>query len=176
MGKPDDSDDDPIPLRRADNADLRRRDAYEDEDKEQRSPRRRRLDDEEEERPHRRRPGYARRRDDEDDYEDEYEEDEEEGVIRQLVPTENPKALVAYYCAIFGLIPPFGLVLGPLGLLFGILGLRKASKDPKGKGGGHSLTGIILGPIVFLLSLGAVIGAYLYLRGQGVSIKDVLDT
>src|SRR5262249_27657606 len=98
---------------------------------------------------------------------------EEEGVIRQLIPTENPKALVAYYCGIFGLIPPVGLLLGPLALLFGILGLRQAGRDRTGKGGGHSLVGIILGPICFLVSLGAVIAANWYLHSQGVGIRDI---
>lgn len=159
MRKSDDGDDEPIILRRAEDSDTRRHresDAYSDR------PLRP---------PH---PGGAGERPRSGGREDTDEEDEE-GVMRQLIPSENPKSLVAYYCGVFALIPPVGLVLGPLALLFGILGLRTAGKDPKGKGSGHSLAGIVLGPIAFLVSLGAVIGAHLYLRSEGVGITDLLD-
>src|SRR5207248_5131349 len=112
MEKPDDSDDEPIPLQRAD-ALAPRRDLDNDSEKEHaRSG-------------HRPRRGRVRRRG--DDYDDDYDETDE-GVIRQLIPTANPRALIAYYCGIFGLIPVIGLVLGPFALLFGFLGWQKATR------------------------------------------------
>lgn len=88
-----------------------------------------------------RRPAQ-RRRDDDDD--------EQGDVTGGLIPYKNPKALTAYYCGIFSLIPCLGLILGPLAVILGVLGLRYRSMHPTAAGGPHALVGIILGSIVLI--------------------------
>jgi hypothetical protein len=119
------------------------------------------------------RPGdyddYRQRDDNEEDYDNgprrRYRDDNgEETFVRTLVPTRNPKALTAYYGGIFGLIPLFGLLLGPIALLFGILGLRHANRYCKAKGGGHAITGLVLGPLGFLLSIGEMFALNVFLH------------
>src|SRR6516165_5140956 len=36
-----------------------------------------------------------------------------DGAVSTIIPYRNGKALAAYYCGIFGLVPGLGLVLGP---------------------------------------------------------------
>ena len=64
-----------------------------------------------------------------------------------IVPYRNGPALAAYYCGVFGLIPGVGFVLGPLAFVLGIVGLVKKKNNPKVKGTGHAIAGIILGII-----------------------------
>src|SRR3989442_1081509 len=68
-------------------------------------------------------PGRKRiHRNDEEDWEE--EEDDwrsSDGGISTLIPYTNPKALIAYYLGIFGLIPCLGAILGPAALVLGIL-------------------------------------------------------
>ena len=116
----DPSDDEPRRSRRS-----RREDRYESE-----------YDDEyEEERPRRRR----RRRANDEDY------DERGDTTGGLIPYKNGMALAAYYCAIVGLIPPLGMVLGVLALIFGIAGLKHKSQHPRHGGSVHAIVGIVLG-------------------------------
>jgi hypothetical protein len=63
----------------------------------------------------------------------------------KLIPTSNPKALLAYYLGIFGLIPGFCIVLGPAALALGILGLKAAKEHPEIAGKVHAWIGIVLG-------------------------------
>ena len=70
-----------------------------------------------------------------------------DGGMSTLIPYTNPKSLVAYYCGVFGLIPGVGLVLGPIAVILGILGLAHVKKYPKSKGTGHAIAGIVLGII-----------------------------
>lgn len=65
-------------------------------------------------------------------------------------PLNNPRAIHAYRCAVFGLIPFAGLVLGPLALRSGILGLRHVKVHPQDKGGSHAVAGIVLGLVELL--------------------------
>jgi DNA-directed RNA polymerase subunit RPC12/RpoP len=113
-----------------------RRDDEEDEER----PRRRRRDEEEEDRPRRRRRGA---------YDDE--------GISSLIPYKNGRALAAYYCGVFSLIPCLGLILGPIALGFGIAGLRFARDHPRAKGAGHAWAGIILGTLTTLGNWGTLI-------------------
>jgi hypothetical protein len=185
MAKPDDDYADDPPRRPARRPEAEHRGRPDDEDDEVqdvqpvRRPgpeRRPRRDDDEEDdydRPRRReRVERVRRRSRDDDYDEDEEDDR--GVVEMLIPTSNPKSLIAYYCGIFGLIPPLGLILGPLALLFGILGIRFAGRYRKAKGGGHSIAGIILGPIDFLVSVGAIVWITAYIHDQGVGVKDIL--
>lgn len=143
---------------------MARHDDYDDEDDRprRRSARRDEYDDEDDDDDHPRR--RRRRRDD----------DEDDDIVRTLVPTRNPKALVAYYCGIFGLIPMLGFILGPIALLFGILGLRHASLYRKAKGGGHAIAGLILGPLDLIISVVAVILFVSYVHEQGITVKEWL--
>ena len=67
-----------------------------------------------------------------------------------FLPASNPRARCAYICAIFGLIPIAGLVLGPFATLLGWIGYRRAKTDPASDGLGHSVVSIVLGVLEFL--------------------------
>jgi predicted Zn finger-like uncharacterized protein len=103
-------------------------------------------DEEEEERP---RPRRRRRRDDEDD--------DGNDAVSTIIPYKNPMALAAYYCGVFGLIPCVGGILGPIALIFGIVGMRAVKRDPRMHGTGHAIAGIVLGGLETLAHL-AVVG------------------
>lgn len=74
--------------------------------------------------------------------------------VATIIPYRNGMALAAYYCGVFGLIPILGFVLGPLALIFGIIGFIKARKSPEAHGTGHAIAGIILGIIDPILWIG----------------------
>lgn len=114
--------------------------------------RRRDDDDRDDDRPRRRR--Y--RDDDEDEYEARRARSDATGG---LIPYKNGKALAAYYCGVFSLVPVFTPVLGPLAVIFGFLGLAHAKKYPEARGKGHAIAGIVLG----LLSTLAVVGGVVFL-------------
>jgi hypothetical protein len=101
--------------------------------------------------------GRPRRRYQEDDYDDEDDEPRPRRRRRQeadplggLIPYRNGQALAAYYCGVFSLIPCVGLILGPIALIMGILGLRYSKLHPAAKGGGHAIAGIVLGLLVLI--------------------------
>jgi dipeptidyl aminopeptidase/acylaminoacyl peptidase len=83
--------------------------------------------------------------------------DEDDGGMSTLIPTRNPKALIAYYCGVFSIICGVGLVLGPIALILGILGLRYVKANPSAKGTGHAIAGIVLGALTTLVYWGAII-------------------
>lgn len=95
---------------------------------------RRRPRDEEDEQDEDERPRRRRRRD----------EDDDDGGVSTLIPYKNPKALTAYYCGVFALIPCLGAILGPIALIFGILGLKAVRAHPRMHGTGHAIAGIVL--------------------------------
>ena len=74
-----------------------------------------------------------------------------------VVPYKNPKALIAYYCAIFSLIPCLGLPLGITAFILGLLGLKAANAHPGAHGKVHAWIGIILGGLCALGNLAAVV-------------------
>ena len=74
-------------------------------------------------------------------------EDEDTNLVSTLIPYKNPRALAAYYCGFFALIPGIGFLLGLVAMVLGILGLRYATAHPKAKGAAHAITGIILGVV-----------------------------
>lgn len=51
-----------------------------------------------------------------------------------LIPYKNPSALIAYYLAIFSLLPIIGLFLGMPAFVLGILGLWDRKRNPAIKG------------------------------------------
>jgi hypothetical protein len=146
-------EDRPRPRPRRDAADEKRRRGKSEEDIEEPRPRsrgdddvqkrrRRDLEDDEDERRPRR-----RRRPREDD----------DGGISSLIPYKNGKALAAYYCGVFALIPCVGLILGPVALIFGILGVRFAKENPEARGMGHAIAGIVLGSLVLVAHLAVIV-------------------
>ena len=74
-----------------------------------------------------------------------------------VVPYKNPKALIAYYCGIFSLIPCLGLPLGITAFILGILGLKAANAHPSAHGKVHAWIGIILGGLCGLGNLVAIV-------------------
>jgi hypothetical protein len=126
----------------------------EDDDLPPKQPRRREDDEyEDDDRPRRR-----RRRDDEDDDYEARQTDATGG----LIPYKNGKALAAYYCGVFALIPCVGGILGPLAIIFGFLGLSHAKKYPRAGGKGHAITGIVLGTICSILWILGPIAFYVF--------------
>src|SRR5207248_1191730 len=79
-----------------------------------------------------------------EDY-NEFRKTADDGGVSTLIPYKNGWALAAYYCGVFSLVPLLGHLLGPLALLFGILGLVRVSKYPTAKGTAHAIVGLILG-------------------------------
>src|SRR5438067_1624582 len=77
----------------------------------------------------------------------------DEMPVATWFPFHNPPACAAYVCGLLGLIPALGLVLGPLGIAFGIVGLRRYNRNPAVRGRGHSLVvGIWMGTIEFVVN------------------------
>jgi hypothetical protein len=70
--------------------------------------------------------------------------------IETLIPYHNPLGLTAYYLGVFSLIPCLGLLLGPAGLITGIMGIRAQKANPAIGGVGHAITGIVLGSLTTL--------------------------
>jgi len=76
-----------------------------------------------------------------------------------LIPAKNPKALMAYYLGVFGLIPCIAF-LGIVALIFGIIGLKDA--NTLGVGKTHAIVGIVLGS---LETLALIVGLILMITG-----------
>jgi hypothetical protein len=71
-------------------------------------------------------------------------------ILGGLIP-RNSQALVSYYCGIFSLIPCLGAILGPVAVIFGILGLKTADREPYRKGKVHAWVGIVTGGLFGLV-------------------------
>lgn len=78
-----------------------------------------------------------------------------------FLPQSNRQARIAYICALIGLIPAVGLLIGPVAAVFGWLGFRKAGQLPNKDGIGHSFVSIVLGLLEF-----AAAGVGLWLLGR----------
>lgn len=79
-----------------------------------------------------------------------------DGKLARMVPYRNPLALLSYYFSVFSLLPVLALVLGPLAVLFGFIGLRRARNNPDSRGKGHAWFGILLGGLMALINWGIV--------------------
>lgn len=124
-------------------------------------PRARRRDDEDDDRPRRRR--------DDDDFDDEDDRprrrrrrrDEDGDGTGGLIPYKNPKALIAYYCGVFGLascvFAGVGGIFGVVPIILGLQGLKYAREHPETKGQAHAIVGIVLGGLEVLTAVVAVV-------------------
>jgi hypothetical protein len=75
-------------------------------------------------------------------------------VERTLVPVGRPlSAIAAGYCALFGIIPGFGLPFSVAALVCGIVALGRIRRDPSLVGKGRAWFGIILGGLMTLVSI-----------------------
>ena len=74
-----------------------------------------------------------------------------------IIPYKNPAALVAYYCAVFSLIPILGFFAGVPAVIFGVVGLRAKKKNPVIRGVVHAWIGIVLGGLTSLLWGGLIV-------------------
>ena len=95
------------------------------------------------------------RRDEDEDYGERVRRQDD--GISTLIPYKNPTALISYYCGVFALIPCVGLILGPIALVLGILGLAYKKKHPTAHGTGHAIAGIVLGTLVLVGHLAVIL-------------------
>jgi hypothetical protein len=122
----------------------RRDEDYEEDDRPRRPRPRREEQEEEDVRPR------ARRRRNWDDEDDRPRRRRRKDAIESIIPYHNPKSLAAYYCGVFSLIPVLGLILGPIALVLGIMGIRFARENESAGGKGHAITGVVLGILTTL--------------------------
>jgi len=80
-----------------------------------------------------------------------------DNTLGGLIPYKNSYALIAYYLAIFSLIPCIGLILGFAALILGIKGLKFFKETPQAGGKVHAWVGIILGGLMGVIYLIATI-------------------
>lgn len=67
------------------------------------------------------------------------------GGLNTIIPYKNVRALLAYYFAVFSVIPVFGILLGLLAFALGISALRFRRKNPAAGGVVHAWIGILVG-------------------------------
>ncbi len=124
------------------------------------------------ERPRKKKPAPRDDDDDDEDFDDrrkKIRKRSDDGGVGVVIPYRNGMALTAYYMGVFGLIACF---LGPLAILgivpiiFGVLGLMKAKKDPEARGSVHAWVGIGLGTLELLTGCG-VIGFIIFAIASG---------
>src|SRR5262249_43785181 len=78
----------------------------------------------------------------------------EDTPLATWIPFDNPPACAAYACGLLGLVPVLGLLLGPVAIISGVVGLRRFNRNPAVRGRGHSLiVGIWMGGIEVLVNV-----------------------
>lgn len=106
------------------------------------------------------------------DDEEEADEDEDDRPRKKkksgggggIIPLKNGKALAAYYCGVFSLIPGIGCVLGPVAIVLGIMGFMYANENPEAGGKGHAITGIVVGLVGPFLVGGLIFAVSIFLK------------
>ena len=86
-------------------------------------------------------------------------------TMEKVVPTQNPPALIAYYLAVFGLIPGVCIILGPCAVILGFVGLNKIKHEPGLPGKAHAWVGIIGGILETVIAL-VLIGFAIFAQSQ----------
>ena len=79
------------------------------------------------------------------------------GGLNAIIPYKNVRALIAYYLAVFSVIPFFWIPLGLIGMAMGISGLRFQRQHPAAGGKIHAWIGIVLGGLFGLAYLTLII-------------------
>ena len=69
----------------------------------------------------------------------------EDNIVTVMIPYRNSCALIGYYVGIFSLVPAVGVILAPIAIVFGIIGLRNGIKHPENRGKIHAIVAIVLG-------------------------------
>lgn len=77
--------------------------------------------------------------------------------ISSIIPYKNAKALIAYYLAVFSLIPCLGAPLGIVALILGLQGLKAAKEHPETKGKVHAWIGILVGGFFGIVYTGLIL-------------------
>jgi hypothetical protein len=79
----------------------------------------------------------------------------ESEIFGDFTPWKNPAAVYAYYVSLAALIPVVGLVLGPIAIVLGLIGLIRLRLRPEVFGANFVFAGILLGVLnTFLNALG----------------------
>ena len=68
-------------------------------------------------------------------------------VFGSFTPWGNPAAVYAYGASLAALTPVAGLVLGPVAVLLGVVGLIAVRRKPDVRGGNFAVAGVILGAL-----------------------------
>lgn len=79
--------------------------------------------------------------------------DETDDPVSVVIPYKNPPALIAYYLAVFSLIPCLGILLGIAAVILGIMGLVYARDHEHARGRFHAWVGIVGGGLIALLNI-----------------------
>lgn len=74
-----------------------------------------------------------------------------------VIPTKNQPALLGYYYSIFGLLPVIGLVLAPVAICYGLIGLERGNRLPRNIGYGHALFATVAGIVGAIISYSLVL-------------------
>ncbi len=117
-------------------------------------------DDDDEERPRKRRPDPDDDDDDRPRRRSRSSAGSGDGGVGYVIPYKNGPALAAYYIGIIGLLLCF-VGLGPLSgiaaVVFGFMGMSRASKNPEAHGRAHAIIGIVLGFVQILAGCGIAV-------------------
>ena len=81
--------------------------------------------------------------------------DDKYSLIGSRIPKNRP-AVLAYRCAVVGLLPGIGLLLGGVAIGLGVVGRRRFLADPELRGLGHSIAAIVLGVLELLTNGGGL--------------------
>ena len=90
-------------------------------------------------------------------------------VFGSFVPWKNPTAVYAYGVGLAALVPVLGVVLGPVAIALGLVGLVVVRRKPEVRGDQLRRRGVILGALSTLLNAAAV-----WCIGRGLNWCDPL--
>jgi hypothetical protein len=85
--------------------------------------------------------------------------------LASVIPDKNPRALAGYYCGFLALVPVVGIVLAPVAIVLGIMGLRHRLDHPEARGAAHAVIAIVCGALS--LACNPVIAALAYFDFAG---------
>jgi hypothetical protein len=80
----------------------------------------------------------------------------EEALLGLTNPIANWQAKCGWHCAMWGLIPFAGLLLGVLALMLGALGYLRVRRCPDDLGIRHAVGSLILGSIEMLVNVAGI--------------------